>query len=104
LGAVSSLIGILAGYLLGQSLDIALSVTEFIALFGGAILVTVLPVSIGGWGVREAATVGLMGPLGVPAEKAFLLSVLYGVGLIVSSLPGVVLWWRIQARATEGKH
>jgi hypothetical protein len=35
---------------------------------GGSILLSVLPISVGGWGVREAGMVSIFGALGVPSE------------------------------------
>jgi len=56
------------------------------------ILATVLPISIGGWGMRETAMVFMLSLVGVAPERAFLLSVLMGVVTVVMSLPGGVLW------------
>ena len=57
------------------------------------ILITVVPVSIAGWGVREGAMVVAFGFLNVPANAAFAVSVLFGLTLAVASLPGSLFWW-----------
>ena len=56
-------------------------------------LAVVIPVSIGGWGVREAAMVMLLGRLAVPADTAFLFSVAFGLAVAASSLPGLLFLW-----------
>jgi len=51
-----------------------------------------LPISIGGWGLRELAVVSLLGAHGVPAERALLFSVCFGLVLLIGSLPGALAW------------
>jgi hypothetical protein len=57
------------------------------------ILLTLLPVSFAGWGIREGAMIGIFTLLGAPAETILVLSVVYGLLLITASLPG--LWFFI---------
>lgn len=45
-----------------------------------------LPVSFGGWGVREGSMVVSLGALGVSAEKALAISVLYGLTGVAATL------------------
>ena len=54
---------------------------------------TVVPVSIAGWGVREGAMVVAFGFINVPAGAAFAVSVLFGLTLAAASLPGSLFWW-----------
>ncbi len=51
-----------------------------------------LPISIAGWGVRESFFVAAYGSVGVAAPPAVAVSVIFGLLVIVSSLPGGVLW------------
>jgi uncharacterized protein (TIRG00374 family) len=51
-----------------------------------------LPVSLAGWGVREAALVVVLGAFAVPPEAALAISVLLGLCLIVIGLPGGLIW------------
>jgi uncharacterized membrane protein YbhN (UPF0104 family) len=77
---------------LSRSIDIGVGFIPFMILMPPVILATILPVSIGGWGMRESAMVFTLGLVGVEPERAFLLSVLMGFLSIVMSLPGGVLW------------
>lgn len=54
-------------------------------------LATMVPLSIGGFGVREASYVVILGPAGVSTTDATLISLLTVVTLFVASLPGAVL-------------
>jgi uncharacterized membrane protein YbhN (UPF0104 family) len=83
---------ILCIWFIGRSLGIAIPLVDAAVLFVLMLGVTLIPVSIGGWGLREAAVVTLLGSHGVPAEIALSLSVTFGIVLIVASLPGVVIW------------
>jgi uncharacterized membrane protein YbhN (UPF0104 family) len=56
-----------------------------------AVIAAALPISINGWGVREAAIVVLAAPLGVPAPQALLVSLTLGVLNALASLPGVAV-------------
>jgi hypothetical protein len=56
------------------------------------LLVQVLPISIGGWGVREAAAVALLGMTGVDAASGLLVSIMFGVLLLLATLPGALFW------------
>jgi hypothetical protein len=61
-------------------------------LFVVMIGVVAVPISIGGWGLRELAVVSLLGAHGVPAERALLFSVCFGLALLIGSLPGALAW------------
>jgi hypothetical protein len=60
-------------------------------------LAMVLP-SVGGWGPREGATAWVFGAAGLGAEQGVATAVVYGVMVLVASLPGaaflVVAWFR----------
>ena len=59
----------------------------------------VLPVSVGGWGVREGAAAALWPVLGASAEAGVAASVAFGLVILAASLPGAVaLMERPQAR------
>ena len=62
-----------------------------------AMLGMVLP-SVGGWGPREGVTAWLFGAAGLGAQQGVATAVVYGVIVLVASLPGaavlVVAWWR----------
>jgi uncharacterized protein (TIRG00374 family) len=51
-----------------------------------------LPLSYGGWGIREVGAVALLPYGGVPPEVSFLMSVLYGLVILSSGLVGLILW------------
>ncbi len=56
-------------------------------------LISMAPVSLAGWGVREGATVVGLGLLGIAAADALAVSVAFGLLQVVLSLPGALLLW-----------
>jgi uncharacterized membrane protein YbhN (UPF0104 family) len=55
-------------------------------------LLLVLPISIAGWGLREALFVVGFAPLNVPSDVALSASILYGLLTLAAALIGGVLW------------
>ncbi|MFK7840423.1 MAG: YbhN family protein [Bdellovibrionales bacterium] len=75
-------------------------VIEFLALIPVIALISSLPISFGGWGVREGAFVYGLALIGFPMEVAFLLSVQVGlVTLIAPFLAGAP--YLLSARGRE---
>jgi uncharacterized membrane protein YbhN (UPF0104 family) len=101
LGALASLIGILGAYALGAGLGIPLGFAAYVSLVGGSVLFSILPISIGGWGVREAAMLVLFGAVGVAPEEALALSLLFGFLPLAVALPAGVGWQRFAAMRRE---
>ncbi|HTV31463.1 MAG TPA: lysylphosphatidylglycerol synthase transmembrane domain-containing protein [Xanthobacteraceae bacterium] len=68
---------------------------DYLKVVPAALLVTVIPFSIGGWGLRETSVIIGFGLIGVRAEQAFALSVTFGVlSLIAAFVPAVAgLYW-----------
>jgi hypothetical protein len=77
---------------LGRAQGLVLPIADAAVLFMVMVGVTLLPISIGGWGLRELAVVSLLGQHGVAPEKALLFSVCFGLTLAIGSLPGAVAW------------
>lgn len=98
-----------AGYLvlsyvvfaLAQGMDIDLPLRHALLFVPLVTLVTVLPVSIAGWGLRESAMVHALGLIGVASAPAFSLSVLYGLVVMASGIPGGLLWLASQRERPE---
>ena len=93
---LSSVCAGVSAYCIARSLGIALSATALMAVMSMVLLVTSIPVSIAGWGVREASIVTILGVLGVSKELALLLSVEVGLLTMLVSLPGGILWMVIR--------
>lgn len=66
-----------------------------------AFVLSTLPVTIGGVGLRESLFVGVLGLYGVSPSQALALSLLWSLQGLTTALAGViVLWWERPARAS----
>jgi glycosyltransferase 2 family protein len=54
--------------------------------------IAMLPISLAGWGVREAAAVMAFGAIGLPADQALAASIAFGLIIAGVSMLGAVLW------------
>lgn len=82
----------LCAYVLAQSMGLDLSLLEALTLLPLALLAITLPISIGGWGVREAVMVGMLGMIGIGQAGALAISVQLGLFNVLLSLPAGFLW------------
>jgi hypothetical protein len=80
--------------------------TFFVVFAIGPVLLLahILPISIGGWGVREAAAVALLGMTGVDATSALLVSIMFGVRLVLATLPGRVVLADVEGMSPSRLH
>jgi uncharacterized protein (TIRG00374 family) len=70
--------------------DVPLLYTVF--LVPPVILVTVVPISIAGWGVREGAMVAAFGYAGLAPGNGLIVSLLFGAGYLVMGALGGLIW------------
>lgn len=77
---------------LAAALGLGIPVATIFALAPAALLVAMVPISVGGWGVRELTFVYFLGAAGITAEAALSLSVAFGLLRIVVGAIGGVVW------------
>lgn len=80
---------------LGQEL---LPLLPTLAVILAAMLLSMLPVSIAGWGVREGVMVTSMKLLDVDPTVSLAASIVFGVLFLLVSIPGGFLWFTINPR------
>jgi uncharacterized membrane protein YbhN (UPF0104 family) len=83
---------IAAIWMLARAEGVALSAADAAALFTVIGGVAVIPISIGGWGLREVGVMSLLQLQGIPAEQALVLSISFGAVTFLASLPGAIAW------------
>jgi uncharacterized membrane protein YbhN (UPF0104 family) len=77
---------------LSQAQHLGVPLVDFAILMPPVMLIVALPISAGGWGVREGAIVAALALIGVGSAPALLLSVELGVIGTLVSLPGGAMW------------
>ena len=97
-GAILILISIVIHFMsiaamitLGEGLGLNVVWYNMLFIVAFVTLSSAVPISIAGWGVREGIMVVGLGYLGVIPEQALVLSILYGVLMLTSSLPGLII-------------
>ncbi len=93
LSVAGHLISVMVFYLLAVGLNLGVSFLDCMVMVPSVLLLATVPVSVAGWGVREGATVAAFGLLGVPPGGAAAASVLFGLGMAITALPGGLLWF-----------
>jgi uncharacterized membrane protein YbhN (UPF0104 family) len=86
-----------AAFAASRALGITVGWLPLLAFVPVVAIAQVIPISVGGLGLREGALVLLLGPLGVGAAQATALGLLlYGINLVVSLLgaPAFAMWSR----------
>ena len=92
-----------ATFAMAASLGIKVTLLDCMVLMQPVALLANLPISVGGWGVRETAVVLLFGLIGVPSSAALVLSLQLGLLALLVVFPGGILWLllRLKERAPK---
>ena len=77
-------------FLSARSLNVPLSFNQCLFVVPVFTILASLPISYAGWGVRELTCAALLQFFGVTAEMAVLTSVIYGLIILVSCVPGLL--------------
>ncbi len=92
LSVLNHLLAMTAFYVLGISIGLDYPIQVYLALVPPVILLTILPISLAGWGVREGAMVGFFLLIGADKSRVLSFSILYGLLALACSLPGLVVY------------
>jgi len=88
------LLALLAFFAAGRALGLRYDLLTYFAVVPPALVLTVVPISIAGWGIREGALVGLFSLIGADKTVVLMMSLVYGILLILVSLPGLAVFLR----------
>jgi glycosyltransferase 2 family protein len=81
---------VFATWLLARAIDIDLSFAVLAVVTPLVLIATLVPISIGGFGLREASYAALLSKVGVSTADATLLSLLNVAALAIATLPGAL--------------
>ncbi len=95
---VVQLLRITQAYFLGLGLGIAVPFRYYLLFMPVGLLMLLLPISVGGFGLPQGVIVWLLGPMGVADEQSFALSTLIVLTGLAGNLPGLWLWLRDSAK------
>jgi uncharacterized membrane protein YbhN (UPF0104 family) len=89
---IINMLNVLIFFTIARGLNLAIGIQDCLVLLPPVFFMSMLPISISGWGVREGAAILALSLVGIPATEALAVSVAFGLGLILISLPGGALW------------
>lgn len=95
---VFQLIIIQAHVLLGMAVGLHMAWPEYAVMVGLVAVMAMLPISLNGFGVREAGYVGFAAYFGGDQAAAAAMAALWVIVLAISSLPGLYVLWRMGGR------
>lgn len=98
---VLQFLNVLGMFVIGVGLGVEARLVDLLVVVPPVILLSMLPVSFAGWGVRESAMVLVLGLLGVGAEQSVAVSICYGLCMTALGLPGGIIWL-VARRGHEG--
>jgi uncharacterized membrane protein YbhN (UPF0104 family) len=81
---------------LGRMFGADLGLMNCLMIVPSALLISALPVSVGGWGLREGAIVGGFTMIGADATAAGAASIGFGIAAIVAGAIGIVAPWLLE--------
>ena len=92
LACVTHLMNVFVFVVVGRNLGLAVTPAQWFFIVPPALLFAMIPVSAGGWGLREGVLILALGRLGIPPEEAIVPSLIFGLGLLLVTLPGALVW------------
>ncbi|SNT63921.1 hypothetical protein SAMN05216374_0190 [Tardiphaga sp. OK246] len=84
-----------------QAIQAPVGFFEMFCLVPPIILITIMPVSIAGWGLRETTMMIAFGYAGLPQADGVIVSVLFGALSFVAGSLGGILWVSSQEKAGQ---
>ena len=79
-------------YIISNSLNNDISFTNFLIITPFLLILTHLPISIGGWGIREGVMIFCLSRVGVQPESALAISILAGFIQLAAGIFGGIAW------------
>jgi len=77
-------------FVFASDMGLPLTALDCLLLIPPIMLLSTIPISISGWGVREGVMIGALAMMGIGTEQALALSVLVGFALLANGLIGVL--------------
>jgi hypothetical protein len=92
LSVLVHLLTVLAAWCAARAVGADLSLAHSLILVLPVILITIVPISIAGWGVREGAMVAAFAYAGLPQSDGLIVSLLFGAGYLLLGAAGGIVW------------
>lgn len=98
IGLGTNMTVIISAFLLGRELNPLMDLYSCFAILPLVCLLTFIPISIAGWGVREALMMSAFALIDVPATDALAVSIKLGLANLALGLIGGIVWIVLPAK------
>ncbi len=98
ISVANQLVVIAVVWFIAEGLRIQLPFTYFLILVPIITIVSMVPISINGMGLREFAFTSLFGTLGIPASSCIALGLLTSAMLVLAAVPGGIIYLFFKSR------
>lgn len=82
---------VVAAWVLARGMGLPIALIDLGVVMPPVLLLTILPVSVAGWGIREGGLVVGLGAFGIASGDALALGLALGLGTLITGLPGGIL-------------
>ena len=89
--AIVHFTGIITYVLIGLAFSVNVNFITFLLVVPVIFLITLIPVSYAGWGIREAGSVWIFSMVGIEKEFSLAMSVSFGLLLVIAGMPGLLI-------------
>lgn len=90
---LTHLANVLVIFLIGRDLELPVGLAQWFTIVPAALLFSMIPVTAGGWGLREGILILALRNLGISADEAIVPSLVFGFGVMLAALPGGFIWY-----------
>jgi uncharacterized protein (TIRG00374 family) len=92
LSILNQIVGVAIIFTIAKGLSVQLDFNIALVLVPTIMLVSFLPISFAGWGIREGAMLYGLAFAGIADASAISISIIFGILQILSGIPGMFLW------------
>ena len=79
-------------YFISRAFGVELPLSAYMVIMPPVILLTIIPISLAGWGVREVSMVSLLGYSGIAQELSLSISIIFGFCYVIQGLLGMLFF------------
>jgi uncharacterized membrane protein YbhN (UPF0104 family) len=96
--ALTHLTNVLVIFLIGRDLELPVDLVQWFCIIPAVLLFSMIPITAGGWGLREGVLILALQNLGIPPDQAIVPSLVFGFGVMLAALPGGFIWFANRRR------
>lgn len=102
LSALNPVLGVAAVWAVARAIGAHASFMDLFFLFPPVVLITMIPISISGWGLRETTMMVAFGYAGLPQADGLVTSILLGIVVFIVGAVGGIVW--VSSPEKSAKH